>query len=80
MGFKDKLKKFVTGESSEEAEEKKKEDATKEETEEETEEEEESSEETCALCGEMGTDKKWAGQRWHKACIRRMRKQSRKMI
>lgn len=77
MGFANKLKKFVTGKTEEELEEEKKE-AEKEQAEEE--EEEKYGGESCALCGEGGVEKKWAGQYWHKNCARRMRKQSRKMI
>lgn len=36
--------------------------------------------ETCALCGQAGCDKKWAGQYWHKKCLRNMRKTARGMI
>lgn len=36
--------------------------------------------ETCALCGQPGCDKKWAGQYWHKKCLRNMRKTARGMI
>lgn len=37
-------------------------------------------EQTCALCGQPGCDKKWAGQYWHKKCLRNMRKTARGMI
>jgi len=30
--------------------------------------------EDCALCGGTGTDKKWAGQYWHKKCLRKSKK------
>jgi hypothetical protein len=34
----------------------------------------------CALCGAEGTDKKWAGQYWHKKCMRKSRKMARGMF
>ena len=30
--------------------------------------------EECALCGGTGTEKKWAGQFWHKKCHRQAKK------
>ncbi len=36
--------------------------------------------EACALCGGGGTEKKWAGQYWHKKCYRRARKVGKGMI
>jgi len=36
--------------------------------------------ETCALCGGKGCEKKWAGQYWHKKCMRAMRKSARGML
>ena len=36
--------------------------------------------ETCALCGGKGCDKKWAGQYWHKKCMRIMRKSAKGML
>jgi hypothetical protein len=36
--------------------------------------------EPCALCGKAGTDKKWAGQYWHKKCLRAARKGAKGMI
>lgn len=36
--------------------------------------------ETCALCGGKGCEKKWAGQYWHKKCMRTMRKTAKGMI
>ncbi|MEK6957714.1 MAG: hypothetical protein AABW99_01925 [archaeon] len=34
----------------------------------------------CSLCGNPGTDKKWAGQYWHVKCLRRSRKFARGML
>ncbi|MBU2100137.1 hypothetical protein KKG83_04785 [Candidatus Micrarchaeota archaeon] len=34
----------------------------------------------CALCGAEGTDKKWAGQYWHKRCQRKARKSAKSMF
>jgi len=34
----------------------------------------------CALCGAEGTEKKWAGQYWHKKCMRRARKGAKAMF
>jgi hypothetical protein len=36
--------------------------------------------EPCALCGKAPSDKKWAGQYWHKKCLRRAKKGAMKMI
>ncbi|GEM_PF-582105 len=36
--------------------------------------------EECALCGKLGTDKKWAGQFWHTKCMRNAKRMSKKMI
>ena len=36
--------------------------------------------ETCSLCGQGGTDKKWAGQYWHKKCLRKGKKLAKGMI
>lgn len=36
--------------------------------------------EACALCGEEGTEKKWAGQYWHKKCMRKSRKLAKGMF
>ena len=36
--------------------------------------------ETCALCGQPNCEKKWAGQYWHKKCMRQMRKTAKGMI
>ena len=36
--------------------------------------------ETCALCGGTGSEKKWAGQYWHKKCMRRARKGAKGMM
>lgn len=36
--------------------------------------------ETCAMCGNGGTDKKWMGQYWHRKCLRLARKGARRMI
>ncbi len=36
--------------------------------------------EPCALCGAAGTEKKWAGQYWHKKCIRKSKKIAKGMI
>ena len=35
---------------------------------------------TCALCGQPGTDKKWAGQFWHKKCMRKAKKVGKGML
>ncbi len=34
----------------------------------------------CALCGGTGTEKKWAGQYWHKRCVRRARRGAKGMF
>ncbi len=36
--------------------------------------------EPCALCGAAGTEKKWAGQYWHKKCMRKSKKIAKGMI
>ena len=36
--------------------------------------------EECSLCGDPGSDKKWAGQYWHKRCVRLAKKQAKKML
>ncbi len=36
--------------------------------------------ESCALCGGKGCEKKWAGQYWHKKCMRTMRKSAKGML
>ncbi len=36
--------------------------------------------EACSLCGNLGTEKKWMGQFWHKKCLRTLKKSGRKMI
>lgn len=36
--------------------------------------------EACALCGGTGTEKKWAGQYWHKKCYRAGRKAAKGMF
>ena len=56
----------------------------KEEKKEESEESDDSSvgkyNEQCALCGKAPTDKHWAGQFFHKKCLRKMRKGARGML
>ena len=34
----------------------------------------------CSYCGNGGADKKWAGQYWHKQCIRQAKKEAKGMI
>ena len=34
----------------------------------------------CALCGGNGSEKKWAGQYWHKKCMRKARKGAKGMF
>ena len=34
----------------------------------------------CAGCEQPGADKKWAGQTWHKKCLRKMRKMAKGMM
>ncbi len=34
----------------------------------------------CALCQKPGADKKWAGQYWHKKCLRMARKTAQRMV
>ncbi|MCX6800687.1 MAG: hypothetical protein NTZ73_00690 [Candidatus Diapherotrites archaeon] len=36
--------------------------------------------EPCALCGKGPSDKKWAGNYWHKKCLRRAKKGAMKMV
>ncbi|MFA5357543.1 MAG: hypothetical protein WC308_01320 [archaeon] len=36
--------------------------------------------EPCSLCGKAPSDKNWAGQYWHKKCLRKMRKGAMKMV
>ena len=36
--------------------------------------------EPCGLCGKTPTDKKWAGQYFHKKCFRKMKKGAKGMI
>ncbi len=74
MGWLDFLKK---------KEEKKSEKTTEKKAGKKTVEEEETEEgfnEPCALCSKTGTDKKWAGQYWHKKCLRAARKGAKGMI
>lgn len=35
--------------------------------------------EACALCGGSGSEKKWAGQYWHKKCLRRSKRMAKGM-
>jgi len=65
MGVGGKLKGFVTGEKEEEGDSFR--DAKY-------------PYETCALCGGKGCEKKWAGQYWHKKCMRTMRKTAKGMV
>ena len=37
-------------------------------------------EKMCSYCGNGGADKKWAGQYWHKQCIRQAKKEAKGMI
>ena len=66
------LKKFIFGE-----EEKKEGSAAEQQTQESA---EEKFSEPCALCGAAGTEKKWAGQYWHKKCMRKSKKIAKGMI
>ncbi len=68
MGIGDKIKKFVTGATSEE----------EKQIEEQKEQEYEGT--ICALCQKTGADKKWGGQYWHKKCYRKMRGKARGML
>lgn len=34
----------------------------------------------CSVCGEPGADKKWAGQAFHKKCLRKARKMAKGMF
>ena len=36
--------------------------------------------EKCVVCGEPGTEKKWAGQYWHTKCLRKGKKMARGML
>jgi len=36
--------------------------------------------EPCSLCGELGTEKKWMGQYWHKKCVRSAKKYAKGMV
>jgi len=36
--------------------------------------------EQCSLCGKAPTDKKWAGQYFHKKCLRKIRKGAKGML
>jgi hypothetical protein len=36
--------------------------------------------ETCALCNQIGCDKKWGGQYWHKKCLRNAKGMAKGMI
>lgn len=36
--------------------------------------------EPCALCGKLGSEKKWMGQFWHKKCVRKSKKFAKGMI
>jgi len=36
--------------------------------------------EKCVVCGEGNTEKKWAGQYWHKKCLRRGKKIAKGML
>ncbi|MFH1392037.1 MAG: hypothetical protein ABIH20_07025 [Candidatus Diapherotrites archaeon] len=65
MGFLDKL----TGKKEEEKEEKKAPEIPQGKYSEE-----------CSVCGNLGTEKKWMGQYFHKACLRKMKKQAKKML
>lgn len=67
MGLGEKIKGFVTGEKEKKEESQFVSDAKY-------------PHETCALCGGKGCDRKWAGQYWHKKCMRTMRKTAKGMI
>lgn len=34
----------------------------------------------CSACNQPGADKKFAGQHWHKKCLRKMRKMAKGMF
>ncbi|MFC2175191.1 hypothetical protein ACFLQ2_05020 [archaeon] len=34
----------------------------------------------CSFCGQPGSDKKWAGQTFHKKCLRKARKMAKGML
>ncbi len=36
--------------------------------------------EPCSLCGNPGTDKKWAGKYWHVKCMRKAKKVAKGMF
>ncbi len=36
--------------------------------------------EKCVVCGEGNTEKKWAGQYWHKKCLRKGKKIAKGML
>jgi hypothetical protein len=38
------------------------------------------SNEKCALCQQPGTEEKWAGQFWHKKCLRKARKIAKSVV
>jgi hypothetical protein len=69
MGIKDKLRKFVTGESKEE---------TVVEEKEETKPAAQGRE--CSFCNQPGADKKFGGSYWHKKCLRNTRKFAKRMV
>ncbi|MEM0360436.1 MAG: hypothetical protein QXK06_03840 [Candidatus Diapherotrites archaeon] len=64
MGIGEKIKEFVTGEKEDTSKAKKAKYPF----------------ETCALCNQPGCEKKWAGQYWHKKCMRQMRKTAKGMV
>ncbi len=68
------LKKFIFGE------EKKAAGSAAEQQEGSSDSSEGKSNEPCALCGATATEKKWAGQYWHKKCIRKSKKIAKGMI
>ena len=35
---------------------------------------------SCSVCGKPGADKSWAGQRFHKKCLRKARKMAKGMV
>ena len=41
---------------------------------------EEASGPSCSVCGKAGADKKWAGQYFHKKCLRKARKMAKSMV
>lgn len=36
--------------------------------------------ETCAVCNQLGCDKKWGGQYWHKKCLRSVKGMAKDMV